>query len=57
MLRVKGRGAPKLNDSGRGDLLARLRIAVPAKLNKAEREALENLDKASHVNPRERLFS
>ena len=57
LLRVKGRGSPKLNSSGRGDLLARLRIQVPAKLNKAEREALESFDKASHANPRERLFS
>jgi molecular chaperone DnaJ len=57
LLRVKGRGAPKLNGSGRGDLLARLRIQVPAKLTKAEREALESFDKASHANPRDRLFS
>jgi molecular chaperone DnaJ len=57
LLRVKGRGSPKLSGSGRGDLLARLRIQVPAKLNKAEREALESFDKASHANPRERLFS
>jgi len=57
LLRVKGRGSPKLNGSGRGDLLARLRIQVPAKLNKAEREALESFDKASHANPRERLFT
>ncbi len=56
LLRVKGRGTPKLNGSGRGDLLARLKVAVPSKLNKAEREALENLDKASKGNPRERLF-
>ena len=56
LLRVKGRGAPKLNGSGRGDLLARLRISVPSKLSKAEREALEGLDKASKTNPRERLF-
>ena len=39
-----------------GDLLARLRISVPSKLTKAEREALEGLDKASKSNPRERLF-
>ena len=54
---MKGRGAPKLKGSGRGDLLARLRIAVPAKLNKAEREALEGFQKASNANPRDRLFS
>ena len=29
---------------------------VPAKLSKAEREALEGLEKASKTNPRERLF-
>jgi len=57
LLRVKGRGAPKLSGSGRGDLLARLRINVPSKPTKAEREALENLDKASTKDLRERLFS
>jgi molecular chaperone DnaJ len=57
LLRVKGHGAPKLKGSGRGDLLARLRIEVPAKLNKAEREALEGFKNASKANPRERLFS
>jgi molecular chaperone DnaJ len=56
LLRVKGRGAPKLNGSGSGDLLARLRISVPSKVSKAEREALEGLDKVSKGNPRERLF-
>jgi len=57
LLRVKGRGAPKLKGGGRGDLLARLRVQVPAKLTKAEREALENLRKAHKGNPREKLFS
>jgi molecular chaperone DnaJ len=56
LLRVKGRGSPKLNGSGRGDLLARLRVSVPSKLSKAEREALENYEKTSHTNPRDRLF-
>jgi molecular chaperone DnaJ len=57
LLRVKGRGAPKLNGGGKGDLLARLRLTVPKKLTKAEREALEALQAASRHDPRERLFS
>ena len=55
MLRVRGRGAPKLNAQGRGDLLARVRLTVPQKLTKAEREAIEKLQKVSRENPRERL--
>ena len=56
LLRVRGHGAPRLNGSGRGDLLARLRIAVPKKLTKKEREALEELQKAQRGDPREVLF-
>jgi molecular chaperone DnaJ len=55
MLRVRGRGAAKLNRTGRGDLLARVRVSVPTKLTKAEREAIEALQKVSRENPRERL--
>jgi molecular chaperone DnaJ len=57
LLKVRGRGAPKLNGGGKGDLLARVRVAVPKKLTKAEREALENLQKVSRENPRERLLT
>jgi len=46
-------GAPKLKGGGRGDLLARLRITVPSKLTKAEREAVENLHKVSRESPRD----
>jgi molecular chaperone DnaJ len=59
-LRVKGRGAPRLNGSGTGDLLARLRIAVPSKLSKQEREALERLQEIQHQHhgdPRQKLFA
>jgi molecular chaperone DnaJ len=55
LLRVKGRGAPHLNGKGRGDLLARVQIAVPKKLSKAEREALEGYQKVARDNPRERF--
>jgi molecular chaperone DnaJ len=57
LLKVKGRGAPKLNGGGKGDLLARLRVSVPTKLSKAEREALENFQKISREDPREKVFS
>jgi molecular chaperone DnaJ len=57
LLRVKGKGAPKLKGSGKGDLLARVKLTVPKKLSKAEREAIEALQKVSREQPRERLSS
>ena len=56
-LRIRGQGAPKLNGGGKGDLLARLRLDVPKKLTKPEREAIEALQKVERDNPRERAFS
>jgi molecular chaperone DnaJ len=55
LLRVKGRGAPHLKGNGRGDLLARVKVTVPKKLSKAEREALEEYGKVSREDPRERM--
>ena len=55
LLRVKGRGAPKLNGGGKGDLLARLVVTVPTKLTKAEKEALEAYRKVAREQPREKL--
>jgi molecular chaperone DnaJ len=47
LLRIKGRGAPRLKGSGRGDVLARIRIEVPKRMNKKQRELLEELQKVS----------
>jgi molecular chaperone DnaJ len=57
LLRVKGRGAPQLQGNGRGDLLARVKVTVPKKLTKAEKEALEGYKNVSRERPRERVFS
>ncbi len=47
LLRIKGRGAPRLKGSGHGDVLARIKIAVPKRVSKKQRELLEQLQKAS----------
>jgi molecular chaperone DnaJ len=46
LLRIKGRGASRLKGSGKGDVLARIRIEVPKRVNKKERELLEQLEEA-----------
>jgi molecular chaperone DnaJ len=43
LLRLRGKGAPNPKGSGRGDLIARMKIDVPKKLSKKERELLEQL--------------
>jgi molecular chaperone DnaJ len=57
LLRLKGHGAPKLKGGGRGDLVARVRVAVPKKLTKKEREAVEALQDVLRDRPREQVFS
>ena len=47
LLKVKGRGAPRLKGGGKGDLLARVKLNVPEKVSKRERELLEELRKVS----------
>ena len=56
LLRIKGRGAPKLKGSGRGHLIARVHLTVPKKLSKAEKEAIEKLQEVSREDPREKAF-
>src|SRR2546421_4049586 len=56
-LRIRNHGAPRLKGGGKGDLIARLRLSVPKRLTKKEREALEELQKVSRENPREELYA
>src|SRR5205807_10518047 len=56
LLRIRGRGAPRLKGSGRGDLIARVRVTVPKKLSKAEKDAIEKLQAVSREAPRDKAF-
>jgi molecular chaperone DnaJ len=51
--RVKGRGAPR--KGGRGDLLAKVKVDVPEKVSREEKELLRKLREASKESPRKRL--
>ena len=41
--RIRGKGAPKPKKGGAGDLLATVRVDVPSKLSKEEKELLKRL--------------
>jgi molecular chaperone DnaJ len=51
--RLKGKGAPKRG--GRGDLLVTVRVEVPRKLSKQEKELLKQLRDVEEASPRKRL--
>jgi molecular chaperone DnaJ len=51
--RIKGKGAPKR--SGRGDLLATVRVDVPEKLSREEKKLLEELRDTAKESPRSTL--
>src|SRR5262249_25127116 len=43
VLRIKSKGVPVLNGHGKGDLFVEVRVQTPTKLNKRQRELLEEL--------------
>jgi molecular chaperone DnaJ len=43
VVRLRGRGIPHLNDSGRGDLQVRLRVETPTNLNEQQKKLLRQL--------------
>ena len=42
--RLKGKGAPRLKGKGQGDMIVTVKVVVPQKLNKKQREAIEKLE-------------
>jgi molecular chaperone DnaJ len=52
--RIRGKGAPK-KGGGHGDLLAKVRVDVPRKLSRREKELLRELQQSESSNPRREL--
>jgi molecular chaperone DnaJ len=55
VLTLKGQGAPKLKGKGRGDLKVTVKVAVPEKLSKREKELLNELEEVSTSDVRAHL--
>jgi len=50
--RIKNKGIPVLNGHGKGDLFVETHIQTPTKLNKRQRELLQELDGTSRIENR-----
>jgi molecular chaperone DnaJ len=48
-IRIKGKGVPALQSGGKGDLFVRIRVQTPGKLNKRQRQLLEELNESFPV--------
>ena len=57
-VKLRGRGLPELRSGARGDIVARIFVEVPTKLDDRQRELLEELAKTmgDDVSPRRRGF-
>jgi molecular chaperone DnaJ len=49
-LRIRGKGVPVLNGHGKGDLHVEVRVQIPGKLSKRQRELLEELEGLTRVD-------
>jgi molecular chaperone DnaJ len=50
--RIKNKGVPVLNGHGKGDLFVEVRVQTPTKLNKRQRELLQELEGTTHLENR-----
>jgi molecular chaperone DnaJ len=58
VLRVPGKGLPRMNSSSRGDMMVRVFLSVPRRVTDEEKELLQKLDSAAGKNKktRKKLF-
>jgi len=54
VFKLRGKGMPRLNQSGRGDELVRVIVQTPTKLTSNQRKLLEELGKEMGETPRRR---
>jgi molecular chaperone DnaJ len=52
LLKLKGKGAPRLGASGKGDLLARIKVVVPEKLSGEQKDLLKKFAESRDEDPR-----
>ena len=61
MLRLRGKGLPKMNTNQVGDILVNVMVYVPENLNDTEKAAIESLKDAPNIVPSKstssRIFS
>lgn len=49
VFKLRGKGVPSVNSHGKGDLLVETKVVTPGKLNKRQRELLQELSALGHV--------
>jgi molecular chaperone DnaJ len=49
-MRIRGKGVPVLNGHGKGDLFVEIRVQTPGKLNRRQRELLQELEGLTKVD-------
>lgn len=52
LLKLKGKGAPRLGASGKGDLIARIKVLTPQNLNRHEKDLLKKFAESREEDPR-----
>jgi molecular chaperone DnaJ len=50
--RIRGKGVPVLNGHGKGDLFVEVRVQTPTKVNKRQRELLQELEGTLRIENR-----
>ena len=52
LLKIRGKGAPRLGGSGKGDLIARVNVLTPERLNGEQKELLKKFAESRKEDPR-----